>query len=97
MKRYAREFVLDGITAADFQQWKHHPVSKLVRRYFQDLERQWGEHQIAFLRNCEGSPDPHKLGEFKGTINATQAAAEIEYQTIFEFYPPDNENEEEPT
>lgn len=95
MKHYSREFVLGDLTEAEFQNWKHHPVTKVVRRYLQDLERYHCEQEIAELRNSHGSRDQHKLGEFKGYVNAIQHLYGIEHQTIFDFYPPDAETEEQ--
>ena len=93
MKQYTLAYVLDGLTEADFQNWKRHPVSKLVRRFLKDRERQVAEHQIGVLRGCEASPDPYKLGQFNGHINALQELAELEFEHIVAFYPPGEEEE----
>jgi len=95
MKTYTRDLVLEGITEADFQNWKHHPVTKLVRRFQRDMERQLAEHQIAHLRNAQKGMSDLEQGEYKGTINTWKANAEIEYATIAEFYPSDDSQEDE--
>jgi hypothetical protein len=94
MKQFSRTIVIGDLTEADFQAWKHHPVSKLVRRFLRDRERQVAEYQIATLRGCEASPDPYKLGQFNGHINALQELSELEFDHIFKFYPPDDEEAE---
>jgi hypothetical protein len=95
MKTYTRDLVLEGITEADFQNWKHHPVTKLVRRYHRDMERYLAEHQIAVLRNAQKGMSDLEQGEYKGTINTHKASAELEYATIADFYPSDEQQEDE--
>jgi len=95
MKSYTRELVMEGISEADFNAWKHHPVSRLVRRYHQDMERQLAEHQIAVLRNAVAAMSDLEQGEYKGTINTWKAAAELEYATIADFYPTEEQQQEE--
>jgi hypothetical protein len=93
MKQFTRDYVLGDLTEAEFNAWKHHPVSKLVRRFLKDRERQVAEHQIATLRGCTTSPDPYVLGQFNGHINALQELAELEFAHIVAFYPDEEEAE----
>ena len=95
MKRYTADFLRERITEADFQNWKHNPVTKLVLRYHADVEQQWAEHQIAAMRNSAGALPDFLQGEFKGVINTRKQCAEITYQEIVEFYPADEPPEEE--
>lgn len=94
MKQFTRSIVVGDLTEASFNTWKHHPVTKLLRRYLQDREKLVAEIQIGELRELQTSPDPYRLGVFNGHINALQELATLEFQHIFEFYPPDEEEAE---
>lgn len=93
MKRYSADFVLDGITEADFQSWKHHPVTKMFLRYLRDTERQYAAHQVGGLRSTKGTPDPFELGKWTGAINAIAEMAEPTYESIVNFYTPEQQEE----
>lgn len=94
MKQFSRSLVLGDLSEADFNNWKHHPISKLVRRFLRDRERQVVEHQIAILRKSDTPLSEYATGEFKGHANALAELAELEFQHIVEFYPSDEEETE---
>jgi hypothetical protein len=94
MKRYSADYVLDGITEADFQNWKHHPVTKLYIRWLKDCERQVGQVQVGKLRSSDKTPDAFTLGTFTGQINTLAEVAEPTYQSIVDFYTPPEDQEE---
>ena len=95
MKQYTLAYVLDGLTEADFQSWKHHPVTKLVfRRYLKDRARRASEHQVEILANAAKMPEPFECGIFNGHINTVHELADLEFAHIVAFYPPDEEEAE---
>jgi len=97
LKRYTAKYVLDGITEADFQSWKHHPVTKIYHRYLRDFERLLAEKQIGLLRTSQTMPDPYVTGEFKGRIETVSDLADLKYQDIRSFYTPEQEQQEQET
>lgn len=94
MKRFTADYVLDGITEADFQRWKHHPVTKMWLRFLKDYERQLSEQQIGKLRSSSSSPDQFTLGTFTGAINAVNEMADPKFEFILSFYPTDEQEED---
>ena len=95
MKQFTREYVLNGITEADFQSWKHHPVTKVFMRYLRDYERQLAERQIAVLRTTDTMPDAFKMGHFNGWIAVVSEVVELSYQNIADFYPAEPEDQQQ--
>ena len=95
MKSFTISIILNGITEQSFNEWKHHPCTKLYMRFLKDYERQLAERQMGLLRHSGETPDPFKLGTFTGQINAVAEMAEPKFQSIVEFYPPDEEEEDQ--
>ena len=95
MKRYSADYVLDGITEADFQIWKHHPVTKLYVRFLKDYERQLKDAQVGQLRTSTDAPDLFKLGTWTGAINLVSEMSEPRYQSIVDFYTPEEPQQQE--
>lgn len=95
MKRYSADYVLDGITEADFQTWKHHPVTKLYVRWLKHYEQQMKDAQVGQLRSSTGAPDLYTLGTWTGAINTVGEMSELRYQSIVDFYTPEPQQEEQ--
>ena len=94
MKHYTADYALDGVTEADFQQWKHSPVTKVVMRYLRHYERKMAEEQIDLLRTSVATPDPFGLGRFTGAINQLSECHQIDYATMISFYASEDEAKE---
>lgn len=89
MKRFTADYMrelLEGISETNFQQWRHHPVTRLYMHYLRDYERQLAEAQIGKLRSSSSSPDQFTLGTFTGAINAVNEMADPKYESIVAFY-----------
>ena len=82
-----------GITADNFNQWKHHPGTKAFRKYLADyaavLERGHTE------RWKEGPPDDDLEAEARGRVLTLSEIAELEFEHILNFYAePDQEDDD---
>ena len=83
-----------GIKEADFQSWKHHPVTKAYMQWMTDYAKALREERSLRLDGSMESPDPYLLGEFKGRINTLTEAAGGEFHHIATFYQePDKDQE----
>lgn len=89
----APAFELNGIQERDFQAWKHHPVTKVVMRYLLDYEQQVAERGVHVLRTAVQAPDQFRLGVFQGEINTLQRIAELKFSDLIEFYPAEEEED----
>ena len=94
MKHYSREFVLGDLSEAEFQNWKHHPVTKLMLRFYRDYEKQLGANQVGQLRSSSEAPDLFKLGVWTGSINTMHDLANPEFETVAKFYTPEETEED---
>lgn len=85
------------ITEADFNAWKHHPVTKRYLQFLRDFERDTEETLIIKLRSATASPDGFELGQLTGFANAVRDMATLEYVHIAKFYytPPEEEKQEQ--
>lgn len=95
MKLFTREFVLSGITAEDFAAWRHHPVTKVFRRYLQDSERQLMEQQIGEMRNAAEPVSPFRQGEFAGRMNMLAELTELTFEVMASAWPSEAEMKED--
>ena len=84
---------LNGIREADFQSWKHHPVSKVFLRYLADYRDTLRKHQLAVIENSPDPIAPKAEGEYAGRVRTLDELANIEFSHLVQFYP---EEEEEP-
>ena len=88
-------FELNGIRDADFQSWKHHPVTKVFLRYVADYRDALRRDQIEKIENAEEPMPPKAQGEYKGRIRTLEELAGIEFGHLVDFYPLE-EQEEDP-
>lgn len=87
---------IGDITEADFQSWKHHPVTKVYLRYLTDFEQELMAKLVDILRASESSPDPFQLGMFNGRSAAIREMATLDFEHIASFYtPPEQEDKQE--
>lgn len=83
------------ITEADFNSWKHHPVTKVYLRYLSDYEQELMVKLVNILRASEVAPEPFHLGMFNGRSAVAREMATLEYAHIASFYaPPEQEKED---
>jgi hypothetical protein len=83
---------LDGITEADFQVWKHHPVSKLYLKYL-------GDYRAMLLRELlmrweAGAITLDTEKEIRGRTMTLADLVELQFASIQKFY---TEEEDEGT
>lgn len=83
------------ITEADFNTWKHHPVTKFYLRFLKDFERDTDETLLIKIRSATTAPDGFELGQLTGFANAVRDMATLEFEHIAKFYiPPEQEKED---
>lgn len=88
--------ITGDITEADFQSWKHHPVTKVYLRYVLDHEQAMMMQLLEILRHSEVAPDDFMLGTYKGRSIAEKEMATLEFEHIASFYaPPEQEDKQE--
>ena len=84
------------ITEADFNTWKHHPVTKVYLEFLAKYEASLKEHMLETIRKAHASPDPFQLGMFKGECNAVSNLAELSYGVLADaFMPPEQDEAQE--
>ena len=88
-------YELNGIQERDFQNWKHHPVTKVVMRYLLDYEQQVAERGVHVLRTAAEAPDQFRLGVFQGEINTLARVAQLQFADLIEFYPAEEEEDDD--
>lgn len=78
---------IKGITEADLQSWRHHPVSKVILQYLLDYQAGLRDQAWAYLLgNRVGPIDVEQLSELKGRASAALELAELPFETIQSFY-----------
>ncbi|MEJ0093815.1 MAG: hypothetical protein WDN46_10330 [Methylocella sp.] len=77
--------VIKGITAEDFQQWKHNPVSKVVLAYFADYADALTHDTVTVFLQGGALVEPSQL-ERRGRILAAKDASELEFESLRSFY-----------
>lgn len=86
MSNPTRESIFGGITAEDFANWKHHPVTRLYLRYVLDFERMLADVHVGTVRTLVASPDPFSVGKAVGQMNALAEVGAPSYESIDHFY-----------
>lgn len=75
---------VNGIRLEDFQQWRHHPVSKVVLQFLRDYrEAMHRELLERWTANSLTLADEH---EMRGRSNTLQEFAEIQFESMLNFY-----------
>lgn len=82
---------LEGLTEADFQVWKHHPVSKLYLKYL-------GDYRAMLIRELLGRWEGGTLTldtekEIRGRTVTLAELAELQFASIQKFYEEENATE----
>jgi hypothetical protein len=85
------------ITEADFQSWKHHPVTKVYLRFVLDYAERTKLELADLVCAAESSIDPLAVGKISGRVLAWQEMATLEYAHMAGFYdrPEDDKQEQE--
>jgi hypothetical protein len=84
------------ITEADFNAWKHNPVTKVYLQYLAKYEADLTLHQVQSLRMMHAAPDPFQLGVFKGECNAVHNLANLSFGVLVDaLTPPEQEETQE--
>lgn len=87
---------LKGVTKADFQAHRHHPVSILLRRFLADyqesLRREAWDHLMG--KRPKGVLDQSYLEEITGRVKACAEMADLPFEALEEFYAIQGPNEE---
>jgi len=85
----------DGIKEADFQNWKHHPVSKVFFRFLADYAQHVRMEQIDLLNGSKSeAPTQWVLGQYNGRFNAFAEMSVLQFDDLGNFYPTIDEKEE---
>jgi hypothetical protein len=86
-----------NITEADFQSWKHHPVTKVYLRFVLDYADRAKRELADGLCAAEASIDQLAVGKVSGRIVAWQEMAMLDFDHIAAFYayPEDDKQEQE--
>jgi hypothetical protein len=78
---------IHGIVAADFDSWKHHPVTRVWLRFLADYAAELERLQVAEMRTADAPVSDFRQGEFKGRIGTVAEMAEPAFESIVQFYP----------
>lgn len=76
--------LIDGVGKKDFEIWKHHPVTKVFRRFLQDYR---GAIKTRILEQWEGGA--LKLTdelEARGRVRVVQEMIDLEFEHILSQY-----------
>lgn len=79
------------ITKADFQAWKHHPVTKCLHKYLVDYQAALCREGWAALKG--GNLDPKFLTEIATRGKMSEEISELELESIEAFYGVEREEE----
>lgn len=75
---------MKGLTQADYQQWRQHPVSRWFRQYLADAgEAIKQDHLTRFI---QGDMDPAIEAEARGRMLVLNEIATMEFGHIAAFY-----------
>lgn len=75
---------IKGITEADYNGWKHHPVTKMFREYLLHFAGSLEEGHL--LRWKSGAMEQGKEDECVGRVLTLNELAELEFASIVDFY-----------
>lgn len=73
-----------GITEADFQSWKHNPVTKMFRQYLRHYADELERGHL--MRWKAGAMEQGKEDESVGRVNTCEDMIGLEFEDIHEFY-----------
>lgn len=83
---------IQGITEADFNSWKHNPVTKVFRQYLLHFAGSLEEGHL--LRWKSGAMEQGKEDECVGRVLTLNEMVLLEFQDIVEFYDVETEQQE---
>lgn len=73
-----------GIRLEDFQQWRHHPVSKVVLQFLRDYREVMHRELLErWTANSLTLSDEH---EMRGRSATLQEFAELQFESMLNFY-----------
>lgn len=75
---------VNGIAEADFQSWKHHPVTKVVLQYLRDYDAALQREIMA--RWLTGALDLQTEKEARGRCLTLSEVADLSFPIVHEFY-----------
>lgn len=84
--------IVSDLQEADFQTWKHHPVTKVYRQYLAHFAAALERDHIA--RWKAGEADERTEAEAAGRIKTLEELAGLEFEHIAEFYQEPEANQE---
>ena len=76
--------ILDGLTDADFNVWKHHPVSKVYLKYLADYRTMLLRDLLARWESGALVLDTEK--EIRGRTMTLAELGELQFASIQKFY-----------
>jgi len=88
-----------GITEADLQKWRHHPVTQVLLQYLQDYQVALREAALGYLlaSNRDGPFNTEYTGEIAGRIKAIDEVSNLPFSAIQQFYQKEEDNAREPS
>lgn len=75
---------VNGITEADFNTWKHHPVTKVLHQFLGDYAEALKSDHLG--RWLAGEDDPAQESLARGRIITATELKALKFQDIAEFY-----------
>ena len=81
-----------GITEADYNGWKHHPVTKAFRQYLLHFAESLEQGHL--MRWKSGAMEQGKEDECVGRVLTLNEMVLLEFQDIVEFYDVETEQQE---
>jgi hypothetical protein len=82
-----------GITEADYNSWKHNPVTKMFHQYLRHFAGSLEEGHL--LRWKNGAMEQGKEDECVGRVLTLNEMAELEFASIVDFYNSETEQQEQ--
>ena len=84
---------LAGVVEADYQQWRHHQVTKVYLQYLKDF-REGLRNQLLDLLEA-GQLDEQLKHEAKGRLSALNECVFLEYAHMVRFYQAASQTEQD--
>ncbi len=90
MDQDSKPLAVKGIAEADYQGWKHHPVSKVLLQYLRDYHLALKEEAWQCL--LRGPAPAGYLEEISGRARAVAELYELPFEAIVAFYQEEETN-----
>lgn len=86
MLKHQEEKASRGVTLADYQSWRNHPVSRMFQQYLRDFHSSLKEEAWDYLQDRPGVLDSEFLSELAGRAKTCLEIADLPFEAIANYY-----------